>query len=258
MTPLFSVTLEHGYFPAGSVQPFEVVPLADTARLMARYQLRLQCQQGVFCLLAGRADASFVHYLGQQARQGELNFWLCCAPALFVAITQLPGDWLGTLRLATQPGSLQLTPVAGERLPGRSDAVALLSLNLEHLLAVGPAPSYQARFEARSLGWDYYLVNRSEVLLQAPAVVGGDGQCFDGPNAVRLPSGEQALHFSSGTRRFAVQQVPTETFDLVDRISPGHGQAEVEHCYLKGLPTPGQQQLCAGTQLERCAMHVYL
>ncbi|WP_248798692.1 hypothetical protein [Pseudomonas sp. MWU13-2105] len=263
---MFQIEFRHDYFADGKLAEFQLVADGPTAQLLDRYQLVARLQNGLFGLLGDRVNADFIAYLRDQAPAGQLTFLLCCDPRRFFFITDLPLDWLGALWLSSSEGEknpsgqIEISPTPGERWAGRGDVVAVIRLDLDDLLARGVDAYYLVDFKARELAWQYYLVNRSEVILQNPVIVAENGQRFEGPESFQLPSGEQALSFSCADQRFPLRQVPKIVFDLVDRLALSSEEQLVEHCYIKGLPTPGQAQwgLSERSSGAVCTLYVYL
>jgi hypothetical protein len=269
---LFQITFLHDYFPDGKLGNCRVVADADTARIIDRYRLLPRMEQGVFSLntVFQEEPAALAAYLSQQLGAEPLRFSLLCDEQLFFQVTDLPLDWVGQLQLGsraaarTAGGALAMTPVLSGDPAGGNGAIAVISIWLDDLLLMGGENvRYVVEFQARSVGWRYYLINRSQVVLKNPAIVGKSGQSFSGPDAVVLPGGENALSFSSENDAFPLRQFPRVMFDLVDRMvlpSPSREQT-VEHCLIKGLPTPTAGQLNiarTGQSQIYCAMHVYL
>lgn len=270
---LFQIEFLHGYFSGGRMKNCRLAPDAATARLIDRYRLAPLMEDGVFSLHTMFQDgaAALAEYLQSQLEAGVLRFFVVCDEKQFFLITDLPLDWCGQVVFSSASaapgagGTLALASALAESSGGGEGAVAVVSIRLGDLLAMGGKNvRYVAQFPVRAVHWLYYMVNRSDITLRNPAVVGKNGSRFDGPETVVLASGESALSFKSGAERFPLQQAPVTMFDLVDRLGPAQ-QAEMhesEHCLIKGLPTPRPDQLnitrTALSSYVFCAMHVYL
>ena len=100
-------------------------------------------------------------------------------------------------------------------------------------------PDYVLAFNARSVGWPYYVINRGQVIFNQPAVVSAGGETRFGPEACVLPAGEPALSYSSGTVNYPLQHVPSLKFDLVDRWVLPSGEESAERCTLKNCRRRG-------------------
>jgi len=269
---LFQIEFLHSYFSDGRLRNCRLLPDADTARIMDRYQLLPRMQDGVFSLhtLSQPSAAELLAYLQGLAPTEPLRFFLVCDEADFFAMTELPLDWVGQLDLRSQ--SVRKDPSGKSEMLARYGAaagadggVAVISIYPADLLSADAgAGNYLVTFHAKRAPWLYYLVNRSELKLENPVVVGRNGDVFDGPYAIVLPGGENALRFDSGNEQFPLQQTPTLMFDLIDRPS-GAQQPDgftMERCLIKGLPVAARDKLSvvllSGQSSVVFAMHVYL
>jgi hypothetical protein len=261
----------HGYFSSGVLEDWQLVPDAPTRQTIARYGLLPRMMSGVFSLTACAQEArQFLRYLDGQDNDACLRFYLSCDPARFCFITDLAPDRLGRFALDSRGaraagGDMVLRQDADVPADGPPDAIAVVSIRVVDLLANDKTGvSYVFQFPARKLAWDYYVINRSGIKLADPVIGNHDGYRFQGPCDARMANGERALRFHSGNDAFVLQQNPTFTVDLIDRIdiSPQADSDPVEHCLIQGLPTPTLQQVnpeCAGGgPVLSCSMHVYV
>lgn len=270
---LFQIRVAHGYFSSGVFDGCSVSADADTQRLIDRYRLLSRMSNGVFEIYASFRDGAeaFVRYLNELMEGRALKFLLTGSTAQFSYITDLPLDWAGQVKLSSKSGSrddaggILLNQELSERSVDRDGVIGVISIYPDDLQASGAADvRYLVDFTARSLHWEYYLVNRSNARLQNPAICNRKQQRFDGPVAVSLPGGESALRFVSGQMQFPLQQVPDVAFDLIDSFVPPlqtDGKT-VERCVIKGLPTPEPGQfraaLADGKPYVFSEMYVYL
>lgn len=270
---LFQIRVAHGYFSSGVFESCSVSADADTQRLIDRYRLLAGMSNGVFEVYASFRDgtAAFVRYLNELMDGEALRFLLTGDEAQFAYITDLPLDWVGQVKLSSKSGSsdnsggIRLSQELSERIVERDGVLGVISIYPDDLQASGAADvCYLVDFTARSLYWKYYLVNRSNVRLQNPAICNRKQVRFDGPAPVLLPTGEAALRFVSGEMQFPLQQVPDVAFDLIDSFVPPlqtDGKT-VERCVIKGLPTPEPGQFGAalvdGKPYVFSEMYVYL
>ncbi|MDU8498217.1 hypothetical protein RYB01_03365 [Pseudomonas syringae] len=265
---MFEVELRHDYFSDGVLAGFRVVPDEVTARLLARYRLMMRFEQGVFSLLAENADDRLVAYLLEQSQAVPLTFSLAGDQGHFLFITDLPLDWTGVLQLGSgntrknAAGQFEMLPTLNDQAVVANDAVATVCMDLHDLLTTGCGQRYIIDFNSRSVHWQYYLINRSEVDLKSPAISDASGRLLEGPVVMMFPDGEQALQFSSGIEVYPLRQVPDRQFNLVDRLEVISAGQSVERVLIKGLPTPGPGQLITSSDPRSsravCAMYVYL
>jgi hypothetical protein len=101
-------------------------------------------------------------------------------------------------------------------------------------------------FEARSTQWQYYVINKTSIQLDNPAI-GKTDINFTGPQNVVLGNGEQAILFSSGDHLIPLSEIPKYKFDLVntpatnDRIQIKNKSAS--KLIYKGLPNPNPERI---------------
>lgn len=266
---LFQITLLHPFFTDGVFDDCQLTPDAATGRTIAHYQLSTRRAEGTFALYTSfqRSAADFMQYLVDTTGNAPLRFVLACNNRRFVFITDVPPDWVGQVSLNSTTGAVQtgdrqatvtLTPElqSAAGMEGMIGEVLIYPADVLALLAQGVSTiAYNARFAVRSLHWIYTVINRSQTKLYQPAVRGRDGACFTGPVAKTMADGETALEFSSGATQFALQQVPTILFDLVDT-------APVDNVVMTGLPTPQPGQFgsrqSGASSYDFAEMYVYL
>lgn len=271
---LFRIQIFHGYFSSGVYENCRVSADADTQKLIERCRLLSRMSNGVFeiCTMFQNGAAAFVRYLNELTDTKPLKFLLTVNEAQFACITDLPMDWVGQMVLSSKSGSMDKTgaiclkPQLSDRIVDQDGVIGVISIYPDDLLALGGAKvRYQVDFKARSLHWQYSLINRSNARLRNPRICSRYGTvCFEGPVSVVLPTGESALRFTSGEVQFPLQQVPDMVFDLNDSFVPplqADGKT-VEQCLIKGLPTPQQGQFGAalvdGNPYFFSEMYVYL
>jgi hypothetical protein len=280
---LFQVELRHPYYVNGLFENCQLTADGGTQQVMAQYQLIKRTEQGVFGLYTSFQDSAigFVAYLCQRMNGLPLRFLLTCSNALFVFISDIPLNWVGQVEMSSKSGNsasaneggaademlINLAPRLSEQSASENviGTILIYPDDLLNLFAAGKTKiRYVVQFQVRKLHWIYYLINRTQTRLNNPTVCNKKGVCFNGPTPVVLPGAGDALEFNSGARQFALQQVPTEIFDLMDSFTPPletNGQT-VERTLIKGLPTPTAEQLGVkqvdGNPYVFGAMNVYL
>lgn len=274
MKQLFQVALFHRYFADGVFRSCELVPDEATSAVLQRHALVLRTgpgQIGVYCD-SSKAPSTLLGYLNERMAGAPLQFLLTTDETWFAQVTDLPLDYVGQValstsstRLADNTKQIALVPAFGPRAINRPGVIGMVSVFLADCLAAGGQdPSYRADFQARVLHWQYYVVNRSERKLHKPVICNEERMVFDPPVPITLPSGEAALSFSSGSMQFPVQEDADMAFDLVDHL-PGSRDTqaeEIEHCLIRGLPTPDGTNLkvrqAAQSAYAFGEMYVYL
>lgn len=253
---LFNIQLLHSYFSDGVFKSCKVIADSDTKKLIDRYRILTRMNEGIFYLYAPfqYVPVDFVQYLDDQLGGEPLRFLLTANEEQFVSITELPLDWLGQVSLNSKSviqekakghAAFQLKPELSDRKIIQPNVIGVISIYLDDLLAMECKDiRYVIEFNARSLHWVYYLINRSQTKLNNPIICSKDRYLFDGPESVVFSNGEKGLSFHSGETPFPLEQVPSKLFDLVDRLPAlDHTEfSQVERCLIQGLPTPNEGQ----------------
>ncbi len=255
MIELFHIALYHGYFADGVFGACTLVPDPASAHFLRRYRLTVRSQPGQIALYCDSATAALpmLGYLNDRLDGAPLQFLLMADEARFAQITDLPLDFVGQVMLSSSSTRVlsgsperELIPQLGPRTLTQSGVIGAVSVHLADCLADGaPGIAYRANFQARVLHWLYYVVNRSQGKLHTPLIRNQQRIAFETPTAVTLPNGEAALSFSSGNLHFPLQQNANCAFDLIDDVqtSGQAGSNAVEHCLIRGLPTPDGRNL---------------
>lgn len=253
---VFEIQVLHSYFQHGRYQSCAVVADDSTQQVLDRYGFVMRRQEGsLACNSLACGDlADLLRYLNQQLQAAPLRFYLMADAAQFVFITNVPLDWVGQLQMDAGAGVTQLSqtgtqvklvPELGPRMVNQAGVIGVISIAWDDLLnRAAPGIRYLIQLQARSVAWHYYLVNSSQTKLHDPAIRDRQQRYLQGPEPVVFPDGEKGMCFSSGATEFALQQVPTQIFDLIDRLPAAMGAGHsLEYCVISGLPTPSVQTL---------------
>ena len=276
MNQLFSITFLHSYFTSNVLDGCQLQTDKNTQEMVNRFRLTTKMVDGTFSLYvdAGLDVVKTVQYLYAMLGDQPFIFYLVYRADEFFAITDVPLGWVGQLELSSkdilQKKSEDVSLTMSLRLSPRSifkdNVIGVVKIYPEDLLTVSTTENihYCVSFSARKAQWIYYVINRSQIKLKNPVITDQKNTKFIGPEEMVLSNGESALCFNSGDQLFAMKNNPGERFNLVDRLTPLM-QADsrvVEHCLIKGLPTPKDDQMnikkVDGSQHAFFAMHVYL
>ncbi len=278
MIQIFQIYLFHRYFTSGVFESCKLIPDKATARFLERYSFILRTEPGKMGLYSSSKNfpCALLTYLQERLAGAPLQFLMMSNASEFTQITDVPFDYVGQISLSTRSsqgvpadtsGTLQqkLEPVLGGRQLNQSGVIGVLSVYLDDCLALGGQNiCYQVDFQARVLHWLYYVINRSQSKLHQPIIRNQQQLFFDAPVPVVLSTGESALSFSSGVLQFPLQEDPETSFNLIDHLQPSLHASEqtIEHCLIKGLPTPSGECLKAkqveGSLYAFGEMYVYL
>ena len=269
-TTLFQLRLLHDYYQHHIWQDCDILPDPATQHLIRRFQLQTIMNNGEFGLYSWQAGSrqNFLNYMIQQLGNQPLVFWLQAEPAHFYQVTEVPWDWAGQLSFRSNSLSSSTVPAElqahfSRRTLYPADILGVVQIYPQNLLSSGEdSMRYCIKFQARQLHWQYYVVNRSRVILQDPIIKNHNGIEFEPPEAIHLPDGQEALLFSSGQQQFALEQRPSVKLNLVNRLRSQFTAKTIENCLIKGLPTPRNDQLKnkkgKGKRYVYSEMYVYL
>jgi hypothetical protein len=245
--PLFRLEIKHGYFAGGWPKGLHVHPQGLAETLLAKQVLAIRMEEMGFSAFVNGKVSNLISYWQKVYAMGALEFELTTADWAFPFYTEQPLDWIGTRiydsadadgsgLMRETPGPLSSPPVLGK-------------IRIELSDIAQSVKTYSIEFAARATQWQYYIINRSALSMEAPGIKG-----FSGPEKVVTESGEAALFFSSGSSMIALSQRPDIRFDLVD----GHSASII----WKGLPLPDPawtKKVDIGGQTKACSpMYVYV
>lgn len=228
---LCQLRISHGWYGDGRLPDLSITADAGTRALLHRFGIGLYAQPDGFALLANQNSdgPQVLAALASALGDAPLRLRLSIDPARLAAVTELPAGQCNLPDFSSRqcqhnnaPGcsAHRLRPLMDQTTQGQ------ICLYPDDLAAAMPTALWQIQFDARSLPWAYYIVNRSQTALEQPFVRRADGLCLQGPQATRLPDGTSALCFDSGETFLPLQQTPQIRFSLFDRAhSPLSQQA---------------------------------
>lgn len=260
--PIVSVSVSHTYFASGQVKGIRYNPGPVTKELGSRYGFILQNQPGGFGIYGNvpSTAAAYLAYIVSSTGYDFFDVEIQVQDDRFYQYTDFPMDETGPLFFSSDDVVLKEgKPVfnlrTGEVSAGQPSG--MYRLYFKDILQYG-ATGFSTLFTARSAQWQYYIVNRSAVKMDHAAVVDKSGVRFEGPSAVTIPTGEEALLFSSGATLIALSETPLHRFDLVNYGNGGNGQVKT---IFRGLPNPDPSYLAtaaAAGKLAASPMYVYI
>lgn len=141
--------------------------------------------------------------------------------------------------------------------------LVLLTIHFADIIeqAAGACAQFAIRYAARATQWQYFVVNKGALKLDNPAITGKADINFEGPESVTIPSGQQAMLFTSGGNLIPLSEHPRYKFDLVNNPA-GATTRPAARTIVRGLPGPAPWRI--GSTLiganNQCisSMYVYL
>jgi len=244
---LFYLGVQHSYFEKQPCTCLQFQPGKDTAAAFKRFDLTLRNRAGSIELYTTTKKnlSDLFDYIHRCTNTSWFEFEIITLNDHFMLFTELPLDWSGHLEYSSRAaanvqhnGSIELAAgfPDGEIKP----AIGKLKIYFEDLLAAGDKhPQFCIRFAARATQWNYYIINRSAVLMNSPAITGKAEISFSGPDRVLTEAGQEALLFSSDSL-IPLSELPKSRFDLVN-YSAGAGsnsKKTTSKILFKALPVP--------------------
>lgn len=246
-TRIFSLAAYHTYFENDICTCLQFTPDGTTTVLLERYGFKMR--EGIngfdFFFNGTGSPAGILNYVAKVTGQNYFEFTITSTNEAFLLFTDLSVDWLGQIEFNSASPSNQttngtivlseiLSPCALASDPG------VVRIYFADILS-GNCPAFEIRLNARSTQWQYYIVNKSALELDSPAISGKPATGFTGPENVTIPTGQSAMLFSSGDL-LPLSEVPKYKFDLVNNsaaANPSSAQIKTNgKVIFKGLPNP--------------------
>jgi len=236
---VFKVTVKHTFFQGDVCNCLLFTPSTDTENLFKRFDFIIRSRTDGFDLhTTNDTIENYLNYIQSSTGKSGFDFQIQTSNPDFVLFTDLPVSWLGQILYSSSDPSNQLndeTVILNQTLSeGSSTDIGALNVQFADLIK-GDNPSqtinYQIDFEARSTQWQYYVVNKSRILLDNPSIVGKSEIAFVGPSTVTLPTNEEALLFTSETL-IPLSEIAVNNFDLANN------PAAIENDKLKTKANP--------------------
>ncbi len=268
---IFSVNIGHSYFENGLCNCIRFNPGKVTQALKKRFELKLVNRVGGFDLYVNTLQAcdAFLAYLKRVSPDAFFDFELESNRLDFDYFTAFPMGSSGKLSydsgLFVGEDKVLAENYTDETLaPG---VVGQLKIHFDDVLSQPfKSASFAINLKAKATQWQYYVVNKSAIVLANPLISGKSNIQFTGPTAVVLATGQKALLFTSGQELLPLSEVPKYKFDLQHRPMANHETASLKSApvksVLKGLPCPdpgrfGQVKIGDSQQFSS-PMYVYV
>lgn len=262
LTNIFNLSVTHTYFIENKCTCLEFIANAATGKFMRRFDLTLRKRKDGFGLYTGSQTplASFFAYVGKAAGQNFFDFDIKTTNPSFFLFTNLPADYKGQLTyssnalLAPHEGNAAVLAMSLATADIRSNLmVGTLRIFFDDILKLNQGfqhAKYNIQFNARATQWQYYIINKSAVHLGNPSIAGKEKIIFRGPEQVTIPTGQNALLFSSGEQLIPLSELPRYKFDLVSSTSLSGEAAKKNNSrtIFKGLPNPNPERMGIITQ----------
>lgn len=272
---IFSLNIGHSYFENGQCNCIRFKAGKATRALQQQYGLKISNRLGGFDFYAYTLQSvdRFLAYLQGVGRDAFFDFELESQHPDFVYFTAFPVNSSGKLAYDSSRALADGTtasPVLAENYTDETLGQAIVGQLKIRFLDLLKQPSKASVFtialKAKATQWQYYVVNKSAMVLSNPLISGKSNVAFTGPTDVVLATGQPALLFTSGNELIPLSEVPKYKFDLQHRPAVYHDTALSKPAnakfVLKGLPCPdpsrfGQVKIGESQQFSS-PMYVYV
>lgn len=242
---LFEINLIHHYFKDNEQLGLVITPDDSTAEMFKNIGFMYQSIQNQFKLFFN-ASSDLSNQLSKIKKVTQKNYFefrIISNRLDFDLYTELPPNLNGTINYSNKNVSsiaekLQLVPVYNQL--NENYTVGIIKIYFDELIEqFFEECHYSITFHARKTQWNYYIINRSHIELNNPFIKMENSNLFGDSEHVTLPTGDQALLFSSGKNLIPLTNVSKQRFDLADYVvQPNEifiAQKKVKYIY-SGLP----------------------
>jgi hypothetical protein len=254
---MFKVEVFHSYFEQGICNCLRFKPGATTTGLLKRFDFKIRNKINGFDFYSNSryTITAFLQYIQTSTNQTFFDFEIESNDPNFHLFTELPVDWVGQLFYDSQAsvnmhqdGVVEL----GQSLSENANITSLgnLTVHFDDILKFGPGnkcAQFAINYKARSTQWQYFVINKSSIQLNNPAIGGKADIGFNGPENVTIENGERAILFTSGDNLIPLSKVPTYKFDLVNRPALNGNdppkRASAPKIIFRGLPNPDPKRI---------------
>lgn len=238
--PLFQIEVFHTYFESGTAEnSLQLTPSDTTSTLFNTYGFRLHSKKGIFTVF-GSYEGAFLDLLNEITATSDINYFdfnLDSNDPSFYGYTELPVNEKNTYLYDSNSNSNLETPegiiLAPTQIPFITHFGNVRIYFEDIIESIQEIPSFNIQFNARATRWDYFIINTSNLDLQAPSIETNDDFGFEGPEQATISNGQTALKFTSGNKLLLLSEVPKYKFSLVKALQDG-SKEEV----FKRLPSP--------------------
>lgn len=249
---IFSLGVFHTYFENGICTCLHFSPASSSSALLKRFGFKMRQQVNgfdLFCNTTGNIPSLF-SYMTSAGGQDYFEFTMTSSNRAFPLFTDLPSGGPGQLIFDSGSASNQFVNgavlLAGSTLSmpvvTETGSLKIYFSDIMKFQDAAGSTAFEIRFKALATQWQYYIVNKSAAQLDNPSISGKPGVSFEGPENVTIPSGQQAMLFSSGTNLLPLSEVPKYKFDLVNNPATGNPSPAKKipggKIIFKGLPNP--------------------
>jgi hypothetical protein len=268
---VFGVEVLHSYYESEQCGCLSFHEDEVTHGLMKRFGFIFNFKKNGFEVYADLAKETIDSLLAQITKttgEAAFCFTINTRDPYFTTFTDLPMQQVPQLTYDTASVNEQKETGTFLLIPGHDDrpaqpGIGSLKVAFSDIIKYAGSDGgvhFTISYSARATQWQYFVINKSAVKLDAPLVTGKNNFSFSGPEKVTIPTGEQALLFTSGTTFIPLSEHPKQKFDLVNQQQGSRsGSAKT---IFKGLPNPHPSSIASvsvdGKIQVASPMYVYI
>lgn len=272
---IFQVKVIHTYFNNNVCTCINIAPSKTTLEIMKRFGLSIHHQiDGIsFYSNSNESYRNYLLYIETISGQKSFDFTLQSTKANFNIITDVPTDLCGLVHFDSKNASNTFSNgsfnIVGKYVSKAStDFVATLQIQIKDIIKYSQQKDnleFALNFKSRSTQWQYYIVNRSAAKLENLKVLSKNDFNFVGPKKATIPTGEEALLFSSGKHLIPLHETSKYKFNLVNEKEKGVGVSLNNNSYtmvFSALPSPNPEMMATiidkETKIVSSKMYIYI
>jgi hypothetical protein len=254
---VFKLTVTHAYFEQGICSCLQFTPDDRTKKILTRFGFLIKNKVDGFELYSNSNSElpALLDYIKKATSQEFFTFNIQTNNPDFNSFTALPVNWMGQLTYDSRAaGNLYSANIVKLKETLSADtnpkAVGSIVLRFDDVIKYTGRINgvlFNIGYEAKCTQWQYFVINKSALKLDNPAVVGKSDISFNAPQSVTTENGLQALLFSSGDKLIPLSEVPKYKFDLVNNPiltdSKKPNKSTAPQTIFRGLPTPDPKRI---------------
>jgi len=273
---IFSVEVLHSFFEKKVCDCLLFEPAEITEKVMKRFGFIIRKKTNGFALYCNTSQllSVFFEYIKKATFENSFDFTINTNDESFWLFTELPQGPEGQIAYSSEKncgvdkeGIVTLQPSFSQTKKGVVGNMRICFDDILFYKKENDQANFRIEFQSRSTQWQYYVINKSSVHVENPAINGKLNISFDGPVNVNIPTGEKAMLFTSAEELLPLSQKPTFQLDLINnKTVEGEneraGPKSARKILFKGLPWPDPGGIglieLNGRQIFSSPMYIYL
>lgn len=272
---LFQVKVLHSYFENNVCSCINITPSAPTLEIMKRFGLTARyLVDGIsFYTSSNELYKNYLSYIETVSGKNSFDFTLQSTKSNFDIITDVPTGECSLVNFDSKNksntfsnGSLNIIGNYGSKT--NADSVATLKIYFKDIVTYSQQEGdleFAINFKSRSTQWQYYVINKSAIQLDNLKILTKSELQFIGPEKTTIPTGQEALLFSSGKQLIPLHETSKYKFNLVNEKEKGDDLGARNNSYttvFNALPNPNPEIMATTinqkTKIVSSQMYIYI